>query len=310
MDARHLETFLIAAQELNLRQVARRLKISQPAVTLQLQDLESELGFPLMVREQQRLVGLTPAGRAYCDAARTLLVELRAARRSALSIASGKAMAVRIGIAEEVASTSGYWTAFHSLQQRYLHLAFQFIEMPVHALPEAARMGMVDLALTIKSEGLDDLEVTELWQQNWYALLPHMHFLTSRKHLAPSDMADVPLVLGVREQLAGGHELIEQAFERVAITPCVKFRALRRSTMLILVNSGVACTFVPPTVAAMNLPGTCSVPFDAPALHVIALSRGERTPSGLREFWQELQHLTANFTYQPTPPLTDDANKL
>ena len=297
MDVRHLETFLVVARELNLRQGAKRLKISQPAITAQLQDLESELGFPLVVREQQRLVGLTPAGQAYCEVARTLLIELRAARRSAMSIAGGKLMAVRVGLAEEVASTSGYWTAFYELQQKYLHIAFQFIEMPVRTLPDAVRRGTVDLALTIGSEGLGDLTVTELWEQGWFALLPYNHPLATRERLAPADMVGVPLVLGAREHWAGGHDLIERAFEKAGITPNVRFRALRRSTMLILASSGVASTFVPPTVAAMNLPGTASVPFDAPALHVVALSLWERTPPGLREFWQELRLITSDFTY-------------
>ncbi|MCJ0761671.1 LysR family transcriptional regulator [Variovorax terrae] len=299
MDARQLETFLVVAQELNLRQAGRQLKVSQPAVTSQLQELESELGFPLVIREQQRLVGLTPAGQAYREAARTLLAELRAARRSAMSIARGKAIAVRVGIAEEVASTSGYWVAFRELQKHHVHMAFQFIELPVLDLPDAVRRGTVDLALTIDGPGQDGLEVTELWAQEWLALLPQGHPLAARARLVPADMAGVPLVLGVRQSLAGGHDLIERAFERAKVVPDVRFRALRRSTMLILVNSGVAATFVPPTVGAMRLPCTDSVPFEAPALKIVALSLGDRTSAGVRELWEELRQATSNFTYTP-----------
>ncbi|MFT3816810.1 MAG: LysR family transcriptional regulator [Rubrivivax sp.] len=302
MDARHLETFLVVARELNLRQAARRLAISQPAVSLQMQELESELGFPLLIRDQQRLVALTPAGQAYCEAAHTLLTELRAARRSAMSIAGGSTLAVRIGIAEEVASTSGYWAAFQALRPSYPHMAFQFIEMPVQALPEAVRRGTVDLALAVEGQGQGGLEVTELWQQDWFALLPHGHPLAVRQRLGPADMAEVPLVLGVRQHGAGGHALIEQAFEKAEVVPCVKLRVMRRSTMLILVTAGVASTFVPPTVAAMNLPGTASVPFDAPALKVVALSMSARTPPGVREFWERLRDVTGNFTYGPRQP--------
>jgi DNA-binding transcriptional LysR family regulator len=303
MDARHLETFLVVARELNLRQAAKRLKISQPAVSSQMQDLESELGFPLLIRDQQRLVGLTAAGQAYCEAAHTLLTELRAARRSALSIAGGSTIAVRIGIAEEVASASGWWAAFQELRLSYSHMAFQFIEMPVQALPEAVRRGTVDLALTIEGQGQDDLEATELWTQAWFALLPRDHPLAGRERLGPADMADVPLVLGMRQHNAGGHAVIEQAFEKAGVVPCVKLRAVRRSTMLILATSGVATTFVPPTVAAMRLPGTASVPFDAPALKVVALSRRSGTPAGVREFWEQLRDATGHFSDVSTPRL-------
>lgn len=299
MDARHLETFLVVARELNLRQAAKRLKISQPAVSSQMQDLESELGFPLLIRDRQRLVALTPAGQAYREAAHTLLTELRAARRSALSIAGGSSIAVRIGIAEEVASASGYWAAFQRLRLSYPHMAFQFIEMPVQALPDAVRRGTVDLALTIEDRGHDGLQATALWTQEWFALLPHDHPLVGRERLGPADMAQVPLVLGMKRYNAGGHALIEQAFEQAGVVPCVKLRAVRRSTMLILVTSGVAATFVPPTVAAMRLPGTASVPFDAPALKVVALSQDSRTPAGVREFWEQLRDATGNFTYAP-----------
>lgn len=56
-----LETFLIAAQELNFTRTARRLSFSQSAVSQQIRELELALGTPLFERRGRQVL-LTPAG--------------------------------------------------------------------------------------------------------------------------------------------------------------------------------------------------------------------------------------------------------
>ncbi len=65
----HLRYFWAVANEGNLTRVARRLRVSQSALSVQIRDLESELGAPLFEREG-RTLALTETGRvvlAYAD---------------------------------------------------------------------------------------------------------------------------------------------------------------------------------------------------------------------------------------------------
>src|SRR3954451_5211124 len=72
MELRHLRYFVTVAEELNVSRASARLRISQPAVSRQLRDLEEELGVALFHREKSGLK-LTPAGETFLAHARDLL---------------------------------------------------------------------------------------------------------------------------------------------------------------------------------------------------------------------------------------------
>ncbi len=50
MELRNLKTFQVVAEELNMTRAAKRLKYTQPTITLQIQSLEKELDHTLLAR--------------------------------------------------------------------------------------------------------------------------------------------------------------------------------------------------------------------------------------------------------------------
>src|SRR5438094_4789474 len=72
MELRHLRYFVTTAEELNVSRASARLRISQPAVSRQLRDLEEELGVELFQRNKSGLK-LTPAGETFLAHGRDLL---------------------------------------------------------------------------------------------------------------------------------------------------------------------------------------------------------------------------------------------
>ncbi|MGV3527133.1 MAG: LysR family transcriptional regulator [Candidatus Sericytochromatia bacterium] len=69
--------FSVLAEHLNYRRAAQALFISQQALSQNIQQLEAELGFPVIVRQQRRVVGLTPAGQAFLERSQQLLQRLQ-----------------------------------------------------------------------------------------------------------------------------------------------------------------------------------------------------------------------------------------
>lgn len=78
MNFDRLQTFTIAAEELNFTQAARRLNLSQPAISQQIRELEDSLEVTLFERRGRSLV-LTPAGERLRPLALSILKHIREA---------------------------------------------------------------------------------------------------------------------------------------------------------------------------------------------------------------------------------------
>jgi DNA-binding transcriptional LysR family regulator len=96
MDLRQLRYFTVLAEELHFGRAAKRLSLSQPPLSLAIQQLEAELGAALFERTS-RQVSLTAAGAALQDEAKAILQRTRDARVVVQAIASGKQGRLRIG---------------------------------------------------------------------------------------------------------------------------------------------------------------------------------------------------------------------
>jgi DNA-binding transcriptional LysR family regulator len=66
MELRHFRYFIAAAEELNFRRAAVRLRIAKPALSVQIRQLETEIKAQLFSREG-RGIKLTEAGRVFLD---------------------------------------------------------------------------------------------------------------------------------------------------------------------------------------------------------------------------------------------------
>ena len=62
MELRHLRCFVAVAEELHFSRAARAAGHLQPPLSRQIQELEEEIGIPLLVRKNRK-VELTPAGK-------------------------------------------------------------------------------------------------------------------------------------------------------------------------------------------------------------------------------------------------------
>ena len=72
MELRHLRYFVAVAEALNFTKASARLRIAQPALSRQMQDLEDEIGVDLLQRSP-RGVSLTAEGRLLLEEARDIL---------------------------------------------------------------------------------------------------------------------------------------------------------------------------------------------------------------------------------------------
>ena len=100
MELRHLRYFVAVAEELNVRQAATRLHLSQPTLSRQIHDLENEVGTHLFVRRQSGML-LTEAGRTFLKEARSILAQSQRAVQLAQAASRGEAGHLDIAYAVE-----------------------------------------------------------------------------------------------------------------------------------------------------------------------------------------------------------------
>ena len=116
---------LIAAVEAgSLRAAARRIGVSQPAMTKSLRQLEQELHSQLLLRTARGVV-LTPAGRAFIVRARVIQTELRRAAEDLAALHGGAEGVVSFGIAgvSTIALVPGAMARFRLKHpQTYVHI--------------------------------------------------------------------------------------------------------------------------------------------------------------------------------------------
>src|SRR5216117_2814121 len=98
MELRHLRYFLAVGEALNFTKAAAQLRVAQPALSRQVQDLEDEIGVDLMKRSP-RGVTLTAEGKLFLDEVRELLKRADESVEKVRALARGEYGELHVGYA-------------------------------------------------------------------------------------------------------------------------------------------------------------------------------------------------------------------
>jgi DNA-binding transcriptional LysR family regulator len=96
MDLRHLRYFVAVAEALHFTRAAERLGIKQPPLSLQIRQLEEEMGTPLF-RRLTRGVELTESGALLLEEVRRILDQVERTKAMVQSRARGGTGRIRVG---------------------------------------------------------------------------------------------------------------------------------------------------------------------------------------------------------------------
>src|SRR5258708_31922684 len=99
MELRHLRYFVAVGEEQHYGRAAERLRIAQPALSRQIQDLEEEIGVKLFDR-LPRGVKISAAGVSFLGDARPILHQVNEATMRARRLAPGQSGTLRVGFTE------------------------------------------------------------------------------------------------------------------------------------------------------------------------------------------------------------------
>ena len=194
MELRHLRYFVGVAEEQHFGRAAERLRVAQPSLSRQIQDLESEMGFLLFDR-LPRGVRLSAAGKLFLNDARRILQDVDEAKRRAERIALGKAGTLRIGIATAVAWHGLVVDSFREFRRRQPDAELELHHLlSVHQV-EGILSGRLDAGFVANlTPWHKDLAHWEFAQDRMLLAVPKGHHLTKREGIRLRDLRDMPFV--------------------------------------------------------------------------------------------------------------------
>lgn len=130
----------------SIHEAAKRLHLSQPALSKTIKELESDLGVPLLVRSN-RGITVTPFGERLLRRARLIVEETRRAREEIESLRGEVAGKVVIGVSAATPSVP-FVAGLQRLRRRHPAVQLQINELRPAKLLQGLREGTLDLALT------------------------------------------------------------------------------------------------------------------------------------------------------------------
>lgn len=157
----HLEVFYVVAETLNFSNAAKILRISQPAVSKRIQQLETYLAMPLLQRDRKR-VSLTPQG----EDLKQKTLPLIKALTTAVGEAQGKTLRVEGVIRIGALIDSGPFLDWSiDFQKKHPATIIQYEYLDNFQITEAVKSGYLDFGIVSKLPDLDSLKTYRVFRE-------------------------------------------------------------------------------------------------------------------------------------------------
>lgn len=244
MELRHLRYFVAVGDDEHYGHAAQRLRVAQPALSSQIQDLEREMGVQLFDR-LPRGVRLTAAGKVFLEDCRRILQNVSEAAIRAERAARGIIGILRVGFTE---SASWHGVVPDSLRQ--FRRAHPEAELQLSSLisldqVEAVRSGRLDAGFVYVPTSDAQIAEASVASHQVVLAMPRRHPLSRLEKLRLSDLAETDFVWFPRHQHPLNHDRLLLACSRGGLThPRIVQEAVDQATMLSLVSCGLGVAFV------------------------------------------------------------------
>jgi DNA-binding transcriptional LysR family regulator len=184
IDLRHFRSFVAVAEEGKIGQAATRLFITQPALSRQMQQLEREVGEPLL-RRVPHGVELTEAGREVLHKAR-IAIE---AAEDALALRHTGQPHGRLVLGLPLAGGRHRWFALtQAFVERFPAVEVEMREALSEQLQRQVLERELDGALALVPRRLPGLRYTHVMDERLAVWLHHTHRLAGRSELTLEDL--------------------------------------------------------------------------------------------------------------------------
>jgi DNA-binding transcriptional LysR family regulator len=191
MELRQLRYFVAVAEEGNISRAAKRIYLTQPALSRQIKALESELGQCLLERKAHS-IRLTPAGELLLQEARELLHHADQMLHRIRS--AGRRVRLRVGYAPSLAAGILSLTVAH-FTQKHPDARVELLDLSTAEMLAGLENESLDIALGVHGKRASrGVTWTPLLQASWKLAVNRAHSLARRDRVTPAEVAGAPLL--------------------------------------------------------------------------------------------------------------------
>jgi len=258
-----LRSFLVVIEEGSLHLAAKRLNLSQSALSRQMQALEYELGGKLLERSSTG-VRPTVGGRALTAKVRTLLGSYDSAMLEVRRLVRGQSEEIRIGYLASVFEEY-LEPALKQLRKIHPQAKVKLLDLFPGEQIGALRNGEIDVGLTLETGALlgRDFYTRKLVAGRSVVFLPRRHPLASRKELRLAELKNETFLMGPDDHIPGVRRQLLRICRR-----CGKFKprlinvtaAEDSSSILALVAKENAVALGPVFLSRWKAPDVAVIP--------------------------------------------------
>jgi len=292
-----LRAFAAVGELQSFAAAARALHLSQPALSRRISHLEDQLGVRLLDRTT-RSVELTPLGHRFLGQIRSVISELDRSVVSLHDVAHLEAGDVTVGC---VFSAVHHFLpgVIRSFRARHPNVLVRIIEEGADEVLACVKAGEADFAVNYTGMQDPEVEFTPLLREPFVVACPAGHPLARRRSVHWDELIDYPYALV--SHASRNRVLIDQALAEVERLPRPVCEVRHVSTLIGLVENGLAIAVVP----RLTLPGKAGsvvgVQLDKPAITrtIGLIKRTSRSLSPAAEAFARLLTLASRATAKP-----------
>jgi DNA-binding transcriptional LysR family regulator len=256
MNIRHLEFFVVLAEELHFRRSAERLGITQAPLSLAIQSLEAELGARLFHRTR-RTVALTEAGLALVDDARAILARIEHAKESVWETVSGEVGRLRVGFTNASSLSPLFPRLIHAYRTQRPKVNISLLELSSSLQIDAIEQRELDVGLLRLPDNAPRTELvfTPLMEEPLLVAMHAGHRLAKATSIKIKDLRGEPFIAYPRAAGVAVSQQILALCAKRGFEPQVVQEAQQASTLIGLTATGLGIALVPATLQTIAVPG-------------------------------------------------------
>lgn len=240
MDIRQMRYFIAIAEEKNITAAAQRLHMSQPPLSLQLKQMEAELGVMLVERHGKKLE-LTDKGELLYRHALNIVHSFEEVKNELKETDEGRKGNLSVGINTLSVPQFPVWLdEFHS---SFPLVYLRIVQNDSAYLAELVKNRSIELGLVRLPLANQDLNYLHLYNESFVFVCRS----NNKEQISIEEISQFPLILPSTEGL-GSYNIIHEAFTRAQLPIKVVCECSDMNVLMQLVSSGIGSTIVPESV--------------------------------------------------------------